>query len=421
MFEALIVTTSSAGLTALGSREQRSYELIADTVRDRLGPDHAALFAEPVATEQGDRYDWYAPVPGRVRRLDALIPEERGALLQRLEALRADIGALADEIGAEGSPAAERLSEALRNALQVPGEDCIHAIGDGPAPQPVLVNWAWTGDRQRSERGQLTGAARTPPRAPVAAAAAGASATGAGIGTVPDGAAAAVAARGGGIGLWPLLLWLGWLILALMLAAIVALLVPACGLRGLAGVSFCPAPPPEASAADASTLILQDQIDRIEREIAIADRACQPAPPPPPPAAAPVEESRYDRALDDAGATRGDLNFSLFWTGASDIDLAVTCPTGARISYRAKNVCNGRLDVDSNVDDIRPDPVENVYFNGPAAGGYRATVTLFSDRTRGPDSFKLLIRHGDVSRIEEGTLGRQGESWTTTINYPGLP
>ncbi|MBL3580564.1 hypothetical protein [Rhodovulum visakhapatnamense] len=123
MFEALIVTTSSAGLTALGSREQRSYELIADTVRDRLGPDHAALFAEPVATEQGDRYDWYAPVPGRVRRLDALIPEERGALLQRLEALRADIGALADEIGAEGSPAAERLSEALRNALQVPGED----------------------------------------------------------------------------------------------------------------------------------------------------------------------------------------------------------------------------------------------------------------------------------------------------------
>ncbi|MBK5923303.1 hypothetical protein CCR90_05820 [Rhodovulum sulfidophilum] len=415
MFEALIVTTSSAGLTAIGSREQRSYELIADTLRDRLGSDHAALFAEPVATEQGDRYDWYAPIPGAVRRLDALETEQRAEVLARLEVLSDEIAALAEEIAAEGSPSSERLSEALRNALQVPGEDYVYAIGDGPGPQPVLVNWAWTGDRQRSERGRLTGAARTLP-ASAPAATENAPATGA----APADPIAAASARPG-MALWPLLLWLGWLILALMLAAIVALLVPACGLRGVGLFSFCPGPPPEASAADAGTLILQDRIDRIERRIAIADRACQPAPPPPPPPAAPVEESRYDRALDDAGARRGDLNFSLFWSGPSDIDLAVTCPTGARIWYRAKNVCNGRLDVDSNVDRIRPDPVENIYFEGPASGTYRATVTLFKDRTRGPDSFRLLIRDAGSEVLQEGSLTRQGESWTTTINYPGLP
>ncbi|ARC88616.1 hypothetical protein [Rhodovulum sp. MB263] len=415
MFEALIVTTSSAGLTAIGSREQRSYELIADTLRDRLGPDHAALFAEPVATEQGDRYDWYAPMPGPVHRLDELAPDRRAEVLARLATLQGEIAALADEIAAEGSPSSERLSEALRNALQVPGDEYIYAIGDGPAPRPVLVNWAWTGDRQRSERGLLTGAARSMPAAPAPAGTAPAT------GTAPIQTMAPASPRPG-IALWPLLLWLGWLILALMLAAILALLVPACGLRGLGALSFCPAPLPEASEADASTLILQDRIDRIERQIAIADRACQPAPPsPPPPPAAPVEESRYDRALEDAGARRGDLNFSLFWNGPSDIDLAVTCPTGGKIWYRAKNVCNGRLDVDSNVDRIRPDPVENIYFEGPAAGNYRATVTLFKDRTHGPDSFRLLIRDADSEVLKEGTLSRQGESWTTTINYPGLP
>ncbi|MGC9419993.1 MAG: hypothetical protein ACP5EN_13585, partial [Rhodovulum sp.] len=55
--------------------------------------------------------------------------------------------------------------------------------------------------------------------------------------------------------------------------------VPACAVKGPSWLSFCPAPPAEASAEAARTRLLQDEIDRVERQIAIADRACQPAPP----------------------------------------------------------------------------------------------------------------------------------------------
>jgi predicted AAA+ superfamily ATPase len=46
MFEAHLATTSSDGLSALGSREQRSWELLSETLRERLGPAHAALLAD---------------------------------------------------------------------------------------------------------------------------------------------------------------------------------------------------------------------------------------------------------------------------------------------------------------------------------------------------------------------------------------
>lgn len=72
MFEAFLANTSTQGLSALGTAPQRSFELITGTVRDVLGERHAALFAEPVATQYGDRFDCMPLSPASRIRWTAL-------------------------------------------------------------------------------------------------------------------------------------------------------------------------------------------------------------------------------------------------------------------------------------------------------------------------------------------------------------
>ena len=88
MSEAFLTNTSTEGLKPLGTAPQRSFELVSDTVREKLGPAHAALFAEPVPTQYGDRFDWYAPVSGRATLLaDVPDPEAVRARLQVREGM----------------------------------------------------------------------------------------------------------------------------------------------------------------------------------------------------------------------------------------------------------------------------------------------------------------------------------------------
>ncbi|WP_420024651.1 hypothetical protein ACN9JG_21730 (plasmid) [Cereibacter azotoformans] len=420
MFEAFLVTTSSAGLSALGMREQRSYELVSDTLREALGPDHAALLAEPVPTDQGDRYDWYAPVPGRAARLLDLDDAAQAAARARLAALSADVEALAERLGTSGRPEDLRLSEALSNAMRVPDEGFIHVLQrEGAPPQPVLVNWAWTRDERGSVRGRLTGGAAAATVSPAPATAAGA---GAGAGAAVSAAAATAAA--GPDGTPAALFWLvrlGWLLLALMLALLIWLLLPACALRGLPG--FCPLPPAEVSAAAARKAVLEDQIARIEQSIGIADNACQPLTPAsaPAPAPAPVDPALQNR-LDRAGAQRGRLSFSLAWDSRADLDLSVDCPSGPKIWFGGREACGGRLDVDSNMDARQAvrDPIENVFYGAPAPGRYRITVRLYArngETARQP--FRLMIRDGDEVRMEEGAVQGTGDAWSMTYSFAG--
>ena len=72
-----------------------------------------------------------------------------------------------------------------------------------------------------------------------------------------------------------------------MLAAILYLMLPACGLNLRFIPQNCPAPAEERLALAAATEVLEDEIAQLEHSIAVADRACQP-PPPPPPAPPPV-------------------------------------------------------------------------------------------------------------------------------------
>ncbi|WP_116132937.1 VWA domain-containing protein [Tropicimonas sp. IMCC34043] len=271
----LITTTSSEGLKPLGSQAQRSFELVQSEIEARLGPDHAAIFAEPVSSEFGDQTDWYAGRPGEVVALAELTDDEQAALREKLSSLVGDIREVGAALAASKETGEQRLGEALCNAVEVPNDRAIHAIRDGATLHPVLVNWARLADVQSPVRGVLTGTARAP-AAPVAAV----GAVGAGI-AAPAGvepAAVATAAGGGFASMAGWLIGLGWLLLALMLAAIVALMVAPCALQLSFLPSNCPVPVTEveSDAALAEAPVLRNRIAQLERQIAIADRVCQP-------------------------------------------------------------------------------------------------------------------------------------------------
>lgn len=429
-----ITTTSTEGFKPLGSAPQRSYELIVSSLSD---PDVALLFAEPVSSQYGDKIDWYSERRGRAKPLAELSEEDQAALKARLSALVDKVRAEAQALSAGDDPDNDslRLSEALNNALEIPNEDSIYAVVDADgAAQPVLVNWAWIEDRQNVVRGVLTSAdtrQKVPPVSPVQ--------TAEGTGTAQT--ETSKPARGrvarGGAGpspAWFWLYWLGWLILALLIAAILVLMIAPCGLRVPGLPNFCVVGQAEASAGERRTLILRDQIAILEREIAMKDRACQPdpdippflppqveiAPVPVPPVAEPQDHADIDDRLERAGAQVGDLTFSLIWDGPDDLDLEVTCPAGDRLFWGTRQACNGRIDIDTGVGRPSSEPVENIFFQDPLPGEYTVRVTLPTSRSGGaPRPFRLSVRQGDTVQVLEGVVSGRDTEWGHRLQFGG--
>ncbi|MGA9409505.1 MAG: hypothetical protein WBV78_03570 [Roseobacter sp.] len=419
MSEAFLTNTSTEGLKPLGTAPQRSFELVSDTVREKLGPEHAALFAEPVPTQYGDRFDWYAPVAGRAMPLaDAPDPV---AVRARLMTLVADVKDLSDTLLASKAADDQRLGEALANALEIPDENAVFVIDqDGGALQPVLVNWAWTLDAQRAVRGVLTGmdkrAARKQP------------------GYVPpQPVPVAPAAIAGANPMWWWLVWLGWALLALLIAAVIALLIEPCALRLPWLPNNCTQAEvtPDTLAEDRA--VLEDRIALAQKEIAIKDRLCQPdfaqLPIPEPNAVVPPPtgiqpslpvDPEVDQRAQAAGAQQGDLSFTLIWEGTDDLDLHSTCPSGETLFFLDKVRCNGVMDLDMNSFQVVPDPVENAYFTDPLTGDYRIRVHLYRQREgSGPVSFTLQVREGERVTTQKGTVSAASQNWQYTYRYEG--
>lgn len=419
MSEAFLTNTSTEGIKPLGTAPQRSFELVSDTVREKLGPAHAALFAEPVPTQYGDRFDWYAPVSGRAMALaDAPDPD---AARGRLMALVADIKNLADTLLASKAADDQRLGEALANALEIPDENAVYVIErDDADVQPVLVNWAWTRDEQVAVRGVLTGMDKRATRHQPGYVA-------------PPPVQAAPLAMAGVNPVWWWLVWLGWGILALMIAAVIALLIEPCALR----VSWLPNNCVQATVTE-NTLaedraLLEDRIALAQKEIAIKDRLCQPdfaqLPIPEPDAVVPPPtgiqpslpvDPEVDQRARAAGAQQGDLSFTLIWEGTDDLDLHSTCPSGETLFFLDKVRCNGVMDLDMNSFQVVPDPVENAYFTDPLAGDYRIRVNLYRQREgSGPVSFTLQVREGERVTTQKGTVSAASQNWQYTYRYEG--
>ena len=413
MISSFLTTTSTEGLKPLGTVPQRSYELISGTVRAEFSDAHAALFAEPVPTQYGDRFDWHATVEGKAVPL----AESTDPISARetLDGLVADIRAASERLMTSKDADDQRLGEALANALEIPDEDAIFVVepADGGAAQPVIVNWAWTRDAQIGVRGVLSG---TDTRAPSPRA----SATPAAVAALP--------ADGSGSFGWWWLIWLGWLLLALIIAAIIALLIEPCGLRAPFWPNNCERAEPVSDALAEDRARLEDQIALVQKEIHIKDRLCQPdfaqLPIYDPDRVPPVQNLPslpQDPAVDDraeaAGANRGDLTFTLIWEGADDLDLHTTCPSGESLFFLDKSRCNGIMDLDMNGFQVVQDPVENAYFTDPIEGTYRVRVNLYRLRGNGPREFTLQIRDGDEIITQKGRVSMAERNWQYSYQY----
>lgn len=428
MFEAFLRSTSSEGLQPLGSAPQRSFELISAAVRERLGDAHGDLFAEPVAAQHGDTIDWYAPMQGAAVALPDLPEDEQAQVRARLAELVSGIRAEAQTLADSDAPDDQRLSEALLNAIEVPGEDMVQVVrGLDGGLYPVLVHWAWLRDEQAEVRGVLTsmvarpGGSRSAEQAAIAAQQ-----------QMQQQEQSRLRARA----VWWWLLLLGWVLLLVLLGWILYLLIAPCGVNQ-GRLIFCPKPEPEISAVLGEARVIEDEIAGLEHEMALLDRGCKPTIPvlpatpkvaPAPgsapdtnaPAITPTDKDRaeIDKRIRDRGAARGVLNFVLEWQSVDDVDLYVTCPNGATISYRNKTDCNATYDLDANVlrKDAITDPAENIVFNELHTGLYKVRAHLRGHRTDRPVSIVLHVLRADGnSQSFTGILGSDQKEWTKNI------
>lgn len=270
----LIATTSAEGLKPLGSQAQRSFELIKSEIEARLGPEHASIFGEPISSTFGDQIDWYASDLGETRAVSALEEDDALAVRNRLGELVEDIRNIGRGLVDSADTDEQRLGEALLNAVEVPDDAAVFARAQGEAWAPVIVNWARVADVQQPVRGVLKAPSRSPsPAALQAKLDAEQEAT-----ARAAQATVATASASQRSSFLPWLIPLGWLILLLLSAAILALMLRACSLNLGFTPAFCPAPQTleEHDPVFAYTDVLRDRIAYLERQIAIKDRVCQP-------------------------------------------------------------------------------------------------------------------------------------------------
>jgi hypothetical protein len=131
-----------------------------------------------------------------------------------------------------------------------------------------------------------------------------------------------------------------------------------------------------------------------------------PTPPPPP-------REFLDR-LNAAGAKTGDVQISLIWFNANDLDLHCIDPSDFEIYWdrgHRRSPTRGELDVDRNAGCKPPlddKPVENIYWpRGEAPlGDYRVYLNYFQHCPSAPDEteWKINILHGGKRHDFNGTI-----------------
>jgi hypothetical protein len=193
-----------------------------------------------------------------------------------------------------------------------------------------------------------------------------------------------------------------------------------------------------ASASGNEGRALADQ----ERQVAAADFACRSQTLDPAMSAvaadlAPqfVEQNRQQLAAlipppDGDGASTeglgtGDVQVTLRWTSTVDLDLSVTDPNGAVVSYSVPTIASGgRLDRDANFPcgSATVSPVENVFWppHGAPPGPYRATVLYQTAcATAGTQAYELIVRiDGQVVEQVRSTI-EPGQELTIEFTYEG--
>ena len=414
-----IATTRARDLQSLAAGGQLvtdSWAILVPLLRQRLGPAHAALLAEPLTNPTQGETDWYAEGNEPARPLASLPPELQAQIRQTLAQLGADIAALAGTLksGRDGNDRV--LGTMLELALQVPGEGYVYAAGT----QPVLVAWGHAGSGGASQGIALSGqraaapgrmAILPPPMVPPPA-------------VRRLGPALAAATLGAALLLVAALLLLGRDPLGWYAVAAPVCAVPDGNMALRAQL--------DGAARHEAELRLQ--LAQLSTDAGARRLQCPPVqlaavpppvPPRPIPQPAPTPPSEDSTRAQRRGGQRGKLTIILAWDDRNDLDLFVRCPDGATIYYKRRSACGGTLDVDANENASTADvqPVENVFFPQPQGGTYTVVVDAFAMRVSTETPFRVTIQQeGQPDRVVNGVAHNgQHMQEVTTVTLEASP
>jgi hypothetical protein len=111
------------------------HEQIAEILRNRLGRNHAELFASPRIEPDGD-VTWTTALPGDVIAAKDLSEDRRLKLRQRAERMLSDIRGLGAQMRTEAAATA-LVGQMIEQAASLPSGEWLYSVGD----KPVLVMW----------------------------------------------------------------------------------------------------------------------------------------------------------------------------------------------------------------------------------------------------------------------------------------
>ncbi|HMN82446.1 MAG TPA: SrfA family protein [Burkholderiaceae bacterium] len=222
MAENRLATTVAQGYRRLGMRGQpliAAHSQLAQILRNRLGREHAELFARPNLDPTTGSIEWFTSRAGTPTLVSALDAQQRTSLEALTDQLLREVEQLAEKLKREGDTA-ELASQMLSGALQRPPGDWLYEV-DG---KPVLIMWGHLPEGGANTAAGAGGAAAAVSSAP-ASATSSASASSASSASAPamagaGAAAATVPATVAGSSLLRRWWWL-WLLLALLLLLLV--------------------------------------------------------------------------------------------------------------------------------------------------------------------------------------------------------
>ncbi|WP_190504514.1 YfaP family protein [Oscillatoria sp. FACHB-1407] len=117
----------------------------------------------------------------------------------------------------------------------------------------------------------------------------------------------------------------------------------------------------------------------------------------------------------------GDIQVTLQWATTDDLDLAVTDPSGAVVSYSNRQIASGgQLDVDANAacSGVTRSPVENIFWppGGAPQGQYNIEVNLYlpCGESSGAIPFTLRLLVQGSTQTLRGTVNPQDP----TVSFP---
>jgi hypothetical protein len=396
-----IATTRQRDFRPLGTAGQiaiDSWSVLTTLLARELSPAHAALFAEPVVDAARGETDWYAEGDGSPVPIGLADPGVRETALNERARLEQGIRGLAARKRSAPDESQRFLGDMLELALSIPGNDQVYVLGN----RPVLVAWGHAPSGAAPERVALTGQSAAPPVA---------------MAILPPPRLPATVSR--------LRRWLIPALLASLLLPLLALLLLFLDPFGWYAVAA-----PQCHIAPGQPALLAALRDAADQEATlraalaqVTDEAgrrhlqCPPIHVQAPATPAPAPPSGDVKRAEERGAHTGKLQIILAWEDRNDLDLHVLCPDGSEISYNTRQSCGGELDVDANGDarTAGASPVENVFFQEPAAGVYRVLVDPYAMRVAVDSPFRITIRReGEPDRVITGTAhnGQHGQEVT---------